>query len=130
MTNRTMYKRQFQGTYEDGVTTVFAKAVIGASGAVASYKGLGVRTITKSVADGTYVVTLDRRYNALLSAHVTEIAATPTGASFGVTADAIAASGALTLVSNVAGTEANPASATVLLIEIKLKDSTVVQGLP
>lgn len=55
----------YLGTLEVDVVELFGSCVIGASGAVSSYSGKGITSITKS-ATGKYSVNLADRYNLFL----------------------------------------------------------------
>lgn len=130
MSARSEYKRQFQYSYEDGVTSIFAKLTIGASGAVSSAKGLGLTSIVKNAGTGDYTITLDRKYYALLGVRSNVINASPSGVAFSVVGEAVQSAGTIAIITNSAGVAANPASGTVILIEIILKDSKVNRTLP
>lgn len=57
---------QFQLTLEQQVVTLYAQLQVGASGAVASAKGGGIKSIVKETTDGQYTITLEDKYNRLL----------------------------------------------------------------
>ena len=66
MANRWL--QQFSYFFERNVVTIFAKANIGAAGAVSSIKCGGLASVTKEVTDGQYSIALSDKYNQLLKA--------------------------------------------------------------
>lgn len=65
MSNR--YMQQFSGSLDHAVTHVHGYAVIGASGAVTSFKGLGIANVVET-ATGIYTITMQDSYPAMLGA--------------------------------------------------------------
>jgi hypothetical protein len=135
--------QQFQKTLVKEVVSIYANVPIGATGAVgtlAASKNMGIKSVTRTSA-GLYVITLGNsvsgnvdKYNNLLAVNcsvvVNGITAVP---AFNVVTDAVAASGAITVqfsaataAGNTALTATDPASGSVLLFEIKLKNSAVI----
>lgn len=127
MAHQLMY--QFRYCPVPMVTELFAKVTIGAAGAptLVPTSSLGVVSISRSSA-GVYVVTLNQKYNRLMMADARFIAsAGPASPIFNVKVDNVAASGALTLLFQSAiGTAADPASGEIMLLQIVVKNSTVL----
>lgn len=65
MSNR--YMQQFSGSLDHAVTHVHGYVVIGASGAVTSFKGLGISGVTKT-ATGVYTIAIQDSYPGMLGA--------------------------------------------------------------
>ena len=128
MTARSYYKQQFQYSIENGVTTLYCKVLIGAAGAVTSYKGLGVSAVTLN-GTGDYTLTLDRKYKALLGLNLGVVQATAQGLIVSVKTDSVASAGTLNVITSVGSTATAPSSATTLAFEIILKDSTQRAGI-
>lgn len=64
MANR--YFNQFQYTYEKDTVTIYGSLTVGASGAVTSFAGGGISTITKESTAGQYSIVLTDYFQRLL----------------------------------------------------------------
>jgi PKD repeat protein len=64
-------------TYEHEVGAIYPKVVVGASGAVTSFKGAGVASVVRN-STGNYTITLSATYQRLLFASGTVVNATAT----------------------------------------------------
>lgn len=122
-----------EGSLQARVVELFVDITVGASGAVTSGTGLGVTSVVKESAAGQYTITLQDRYNGLLSASVALVHSTDSDpATVGVftrlNAEAVtAATPTVTLqcFTGDDGADANPASGARLLVCLKLKNSTL-----
>lgn len=61
------YLKQFQYSLEQDVCSLFFSLNVGASGAVSSISGGGLKAITKEIADGQYEIELSDSWNQILS---------------------------------------------------------------
>jgi len=133
------YYQQFQKTLVKEVVSVFAKISIGASGAptLLNYASCqGINSIVRNSA-GNYTLVLGQptplpghvdQYAFLLSVDQSVlfngISAVP---HFNVVSESVASAGSITFqYSSASGTAMDPDSGSVLLLEIKLKNSHVV----
>ena len=124
----TYMKRNPVQAIEQGVTTVYAKLVVGATGAVTSDSGYGLTSIVRNGV-GNYTITLDRKFKKLLAVVPTVIQATPQGLKMTLEADAIASAGTITLEWNTdAGTATELSSGTVVLFAITVGDTSLTGG--
>jgi hypothetical protein len=124
----TYLKRNPVQAIEQGVTTVYAKLVVGATGAVTSDSGYGLTSIVRNGV-GNYTITLDRKFKKLLAVVPTVIQATPQGVKMTLEADAIASAGTITLEWNTdAGTATELSSGTVVLFAITVGDTSLTGG--
>lgn len=125
--------KQFQGTLEAGVVKLYGQFTIGASGAITASSGKGFSIVKTAAKTGRYTITLQDKYNALLSYSVQVEG--PADAAFGaggiLTFIRGAAVGAATplLYVQLASSVAAPADAeaptgTKVYIELTLKNST------
>ena len=130
MANR--YLQQFAFWFERNVVTIFAKALIGAAGAVTSYKGGGLASITKEVADGQYTVALSDRYNQLLKVEGSVVHATISGVAAvqvledpaAIQADFLADKSFKIQCVDYAGVAVNPPAGSQIEIKIEVRNST------
>lgn len=133
MANRTFRE---PWSLDIGAVDVYASITVGASGAVASWTGLGkgVASVTKETADGQYTIALEDSYvGGLLACSVTLVHSTgsdPTSAAVQarVNADNSATSTPSVVLQGydfTDGTAANFASGAKLLVRLTLKNSTV-----
>jgi hypothetical protein len=129
MANRRTY--QFVGNNVAGVTRVFAKVTIGASGAptlvtsgVNGNNGY-ITSITRNSA-GDYTLALTDAYNGLLGFKALTINSTGISASpnVGIKSNAVTTK-SLEFVCSTGGVATDPASGDILLIEIVLKNSSI-----
>lgn len=135
MANR--YFTQFSWSLEKNPVTLWARVVIGASGAptLDSTNSKGIKSISRSSA-GTYVVTFGNpapnaatdTYNRLLFANAMfEVSGgVPAAPVMAVSAQSVSSAGTVTLVFSDVETPAatDPASGEVMYLEFKLKNST------
>lgn len=107
---------------------LYAKVAIGASGAptISVNDSVGVASISRDSA-GVYIVTLDDKYNSLLSFNVMMVEATAEDLTFQVESEAVAASKTIQFQCKAAAVETDPSSGSVLLIKIEVKNSSVVR---
>lgn len=124
MANRD-YK-PLRGSLDREVVKLYARLTVGASGAVTAGTGNGITSFTKEAADGTYTITLDDYYNALLCVHAINLAATEEDLIVQVTDDSVT-SGTLQVAFNTAGTLADPTSGDIILFEITLRNSSLTK---
>lgn len=124
MANRRF--NQFSLTLEKQVVKLYGSLTAGASGAVASSEGLGIKSITKESTDGQYTIQLEDGYPKLLhvQAIVKHASASAVAAAQIISEDAKA--GTITIqLTDGAGAAVNPESAAVVMLEITLRNSSV-----
>lgn len=129
MANRRSY--QFVGNNVAGVSSIFAKVTVGASGAPTlvstgvSGNNSYISSITRNSA-GDYTLALADAWNALLGLKVTTVNATGISAApdVNVKTDAVTTK-SLRFVCSVGGVATDPASGDTLLIQISLKNSSI-----
>lgn len=112
--------------------SLFCKLVVGAAGAVSSYQGLGLSSITKESGDGLYSITLSDQYQALFGINVVGVLGsavsfagcyikeTPTSLQTDFKADKTFKVEFL----DFAGAAVNPASGTEILFQVYLASSS------
>ena len=122
MANRNFNRYQ---ALEKEIKAIYADVAIGASGAPTLTKGLGIASIVRDSA-GTYSITLDDKYNRLMSSSVTQIV---TGGaedlSFQLDSEDVDGTKVIVLVCHAAGTDTDPSDGSRLLIKFELKNSSV-----
>lgn len=129
MTIASYFKRDKVQVIEQGVTTLYAKLVVGASGAVTSYAGYGIDNLVRN-ATGNYTITLDRKFKKLLGIHQTIIQATPQGLEMTVEGDNVASAGTIVLEFNTdGGTATELSSSTIVLFAITVGDTALSGGI-
>lgn len=129
MANRRMY--QFSGNNVPGVSHLFAKVTIGATGAPTlissgvSGNNSYITGIARNSA-GDYTITLADAWNALLGLKITTQNATGISASpnVGIKTNAVTTK-SLAFVCSTGGVATDPASGDSLFIEIVLKNSSI-----
>lgn len=126
------YRSQFNFSNSAKTVTLRATLNFGAAGAVtvASGTGMGIASVVKQAAAGTYKITLDRAFNSLMAFHRTTVrtdGSAPAAPSSYLSDVSVSNSAApsITMVLNSAGTATNPASGESALIEIILNDSSL-----
>ena len=136
---------QFRQSQEVGITNFYARATIGASGAVTLDvpNSLGVLSITKAATAGQYVVVFGftegtrlfpSPYNRVLSIHsianVQNVSGTPALSAapiVSILSNSVAVAGTASVTlqyCNLSGVATNPASGEILHIDFCLSDST------
>ncbi len=120
MANRNFHKDS--ASLERGVVTLYAPVSIGASGASTLDKVLGVASVDRDSA-GTYDVVLQDNYMGLLHVNFILIGADQ-DATFQLVSENVAA-GTFQFTTKDAGTVADLASGSKLLLEIVLKNTSV-----
>jgi len=101
--------------------------LIGASGAVTSYKGQGLKVTPVLATTGTYTLTTEKGYAALIGAKGSVRNATGTNVLFPVVTGAYA-SGVLTVETRLAaGTVTNPASGSYIDLELIFDEQGIVK---
>lgn len=124
MANRLF--RKDLAALEQGLVHLYLKVTVGASGAVSSFSGKGVLSVVKESAAGRYTITLEDSYPEILHASVLPVIASPaTGQGLIPSLASISDSSIVVQLLDDASVAANAPSAAVLLIEIKLKNSSV-----
>jgi hypothetical protein len=129
MSTATYLKRGSIQTVEDGVTTLYVKLTVGASGAVSASSGYGLTSITKESTAGEYTILLDRKYKKLLGVNPTVIQATTQGLSWVVGTDSIASAGSLKMAFSVDAVATNPSDTTIILFAITIADTSMRGGI-
>lgn len=129
--SRNYYKNPY--TLEVDTVTLFIAVAIGSSGAVSSVKGAGVTGVTKQATAGQYEIALDDQFARFFHVHVVGVDDAPvTFAQAQVLEDPatfqadVKADGKFKIqLLDFAGAAVNAASGTTLLIEIKLRQSSI-----
>ena len=122
------FKRDKVQVIEQGVTTLYAKLVVGSTGAVTSFGGYGIGILARN-ATGNYTITLDRKFKKLLNLNDTLIQATPQGLNATVENDNVASAGTIVLEFNTsAGTATELSSGTIVLFAITVADTSLSGG--
>lgn len=131
MTKLSYFKRGPVKTIEDGPTALYLKLTVGATGAVSATAGYGLAETTPIVRNGTgnYTITLDRSYKKLLAVNHTMVLASPQDLNLTVTADNIAASGAITVEFSIGGTATDPSSGAIAIFEVLVADTALNGGI-
>lgn len=130
MANR--FLQQFSYFFERNVVTIFAKALIGASGAVTSFKGGGLASVVKESTAGQYLITLSDKYNQLLKVEGAVVHATISGVAAvqvlenpaSIQADFLADKTFKIQCVDYTGAAVNPPSGAQIELEIKVRNST------
>lgn len=131
-----MADRRFQlpeGNLEARVVELYVNLVVGASGAVTSGSGKGIVSVVKESAAGQYTVTLEDKYNSLLSVSSMLVATADSdpstvGTTMRLLSEAVGAATptvVLQFATSDDGAKANPASGARILVCLKLKNSTI-----
>lgn len=123
MANRTFNDAQ---ALEKEVKTVFAKISIGAAGAPTLVKpgSLGVASVALS-ATGDYLITLEDLYPTLLGVEALALSSTAADITFQVKAEAVATAKTISIFTKTGASATNPASGTVILLTLHLKNTSV-----
>lgn len=124
----TYLKRNPVQAVEQGVTTLYAKLTVGATGAVSASAGYGLSSIVRN-STGNYTITLDRKFKKLLSVLPTVVEGTPQGLEMTVTADSMSSGGAITVEFGTdGGTATDPSSGQIILFAITVADTGLANG--
>ena len=126
------YYRNYN-TLEVDVVNLFGSIVIGAAGAVTSFQGGGIKSVTKEATAGQYTIELTDLFARILGASFESLAVGPTlvgklqilndPATF--QAD-VKADGKITIQClDFAGAAVNPASGEAILVDIKARQSKI-----
>lgn len=123
MANRTFNDAQ---ALEKEVKSLFVKATIGGSGAVTLVQpgSLGIASISK-VSTGLYRITLVDAYPSLLAANVAVLGASAEDLTFKVKLETVSTTKLVEIFTMAAGVVADPASGDTIMVELKLKNTTV-----
>ena len=118
------------GSLEVNVCELFGSITVGASGAVTTSSGKGIASVVKEAADGQYTITLSDQYNSLLWAGLTlqssADGAQTVGTALRINSQNMATKTVVIQCSDTAtGADANLTSGDVVLLCLKLKNSSV-----
>lgn len=122
MANRNFNRKQ---ALEREIKELYLDVAIGASGAPTLTRGTGVASISRSSA-GTYLITLQDAYMRLMSAQTTQVVSAVESLAFQVSAEDVAGAKTIIIHSHTAGVATDPSSGSRLLIQLNLKNSSVV----
>lgn len=123
----TYLKRNPVQTVEQGVTSLFLRVNVGASGAVSSFSGYGFTNVVRNGA-GDYTITLDRKYKKLLALSQLVVQSTQQGLGVTVKTDSVSSAGTLNVITHVGATATDPSSGTVLKYKIIVADTGMTGG--
>jgi len=118
------------GSLEVNVCELFGSITVGASGAVSASSGKGIASVVKEAADGQYTITLSDQYNSLLWAGLTlqssADGAQTVGTALRINSQSMTSKTVVLQCSDTAtGADANLTSGDVVLLCLKLKNSSV-----
>ena len=126
MANR--FLQQFMHSFEHKPVKIFGSILVGGSGAVTSFTGNGVTSVTKESGAGTYTILLNDAYSAFLGVNVVHEVATAEELVIQLISHNVAAASKTVVIGcSTSGTLANPASGTILYFEITLRNSSVTR---
>lgn len=121
MANRNFNRFQ---ALEKEIKSLYAEVAIGASGAPTVTKALGITSVVRNSA-GLYTITLDDKYNRLMSVEVRVVAPTAEDLNVQMAAADVTSAKTVQIRCVAAGVATDPASGDSLLIRIDLKNSSV-----
>ncbi len=132
MANRKFFRGTSFCSLERELCFLFAALVVGAAGAVSSFKGLGFKSATKEAGDGKYTIELDDSYFKILKAGGTLVASALSGvASIEIIGTPATFQddfkGSKTFVIqclDAAGAAVNPASGTLIQLDVVCRNSS------
>jgi hypothetical protein len=130
MPNPVRCTYQFQNSFVPNLTCLYLKAAIGATGAptINALESMGIDSISR-VDEGKYLVTLNKKYKSLRQVKSCFVASGGAAApDLSVDTDAVSSAGTLTILTQSGGVDTDPANGETMLLEIMLKDSSVVAG--
>jgi hypothetical protein len=123
----TYLKRNPPMAVEQGVTSLFLRVNVGATGAVSAISGYGISGVVRNSA-GDYTITFDRKYKKLLDCSLTVVQSTAQGLGLSVKTDSVSSAGTLNIVTSVGATATDPSSGTVLRFQIAVGDTGMTGG--
>jgi hypothetical protein len=125
MANRNFHRVQ---SLTREVKHLFVRVSIGASGAptLQSSDSVGVASISRTSA-GLYKITLDDKYNKLLMVKMVHVSSTEEDLNSQVKAESVSVDKTIDLFTLTGAVATDPANGDVLLLEISLKNSSVVR---
>jgi hypothetical protein len=112
-------------TLEKQIKTLFAKVAIGATGAPTIVDGVGIASIARNGA-GDYTITLQDTYNALKFLSVIHFRDTAQDLNFQLHSEAVFTAKTVRFLCLTGATPTDPANGQTLLIQIDLKNTSVV----
>lgn len=121
MANRNWNRKQ---ALEKEVKELYAKVAIGGTGAPTLTTGYGITSISRT-SQGLYHLVLDDQYASLKHVEVITLDSTARDHTFQIKAEDVASAKTLDLFVLTAGSVADPASGSSLLIKIEVKNTTV-----
>ncbi len=130
MSNPVRMTYQFHNSFVPNLTCLYLKATIGALGdpVISAASSVGIDSISRSSA-GTYLITLNKKYQALRMVKSCFIAVGGAAApDLAVSVDSVASAGTLVVLTQAGGASSDPAPGEIMLLEIMLKDSSVAVG--
>lgn len=125
MANRTFHQMK---ALEKEIKVVHAKIAIGGTGApTLSSESIGIASVTRT-SQGLYKIVLKDAYNSLKMVNAILIGASAEDINFQVKSETVATSSdpAINLFCLTAGAVADPTSGDTLLVEIVLKNTSVI----
>lgn len=126
----TLYDRTL--AYETELVKLYGSITVGAAGAVTSFQGGGIESVTKETAAGNYTIKLKHQYDRLLfvdvkpvKATVSDVAAVQLLKAPADLQDDFKAGGVVIQLLDAAGAAVNAASGEVVLFEITARRGSV-----
>lgn len=132
MANRKFYRGTAFCSLERELCFLLGSAVIGASGAVGTVNGLGIKSVTKESTDGKYTIELEDSYKRYMFGEVNFISASGSGvAKVEIIATPSTFQSGFTSTKKVviqcfdyAGAAVNPASGSVMCFTVTVRNSS------
>lgn len=124
------YGFQFRSSPCPAVWDLFGKVTIGAAGAptLVAINSLGIASVSR-VSAGLYSIVLGQKYQRLLMVNAVFVAGGANAPIFSIALDNVASTGILRVqFRNDAGAATDPGNGEVLLLDIIVKNSSVVAG--
>lgn len=110
---------------EQEIVKIYAEVAIGSSGAPTLTRGQGVASISRST-NGTYLVTLSDSYNVLMGFTANILQASSQDLYPKLIAETIGSAKTVTFETLTGATPTDPASGSVIFMEITVKNSSVI----
>lgn len=133
MTTRSRYYYRNYNTLEVDVINLFGSFILGAAGAVSSFQGGGIKSITKLTTAGQYEIELTERFARILminsqvmGAAISGVAAVQVLETPATFQASVKADGKITIQCvDKDGAAVNPASGEALYIDLKARQSKI-----
>ena len=122
MANRNFNRKQ---ALEKEVKDLFLKVTFGATGAPTLTKGVGFASIVRS-AQGDFKITLDDKYVELKNVEGKFLSSTEEDIRVQIKAEDVASAKTIDIFTLTGATATDPASGTILLLKVEVKNSSAL----